>query len=205
MVEIQALNGIFAPARSRQPTDSPPAAGLPDDSDLSRCLARALASQVCDTRAAPPRAATVTRPARPIRPGPLESRAAPPRTLERTGIVTVSSRSGVSPMALRSVGSGPLAAVRGPRPGASGLRLLGPGQRAGRSESAWRAPSGVCQRGSGASGGPKHVGNVPMHGPKPLACFLLTRGLVLHHDAPAHRAAPRPRRSARCASATETA
>ncbi len=48
-VEIQALNCIFAPARSRQPTDSPPAAGLPDDSDSSRCLARALAPQVCDT------------------------------------------------------------------------------------------------------------------------------------------------------------
>jgi hypothetical protein len=51
-VEIQALKGlncIFAPARTRQPTDSPPAAGLPDDSDSSPCLAWALAPQVCDT------------------------------------------------------------------------------------------------------------------------------------------------------------
>jgi hypothetical protein len=48
-VEIPALNGIFASARSRQPTDSPPAAGLPDDSDSSRWLARALAPQVCET------------------------------------------------------------------------------------------------------------------------------------------------------------
>jgi hypothetical protein len=48
-LRYRALNGIFAPARSRQPTDSPPTAGLPDDSDSSRCLARALAPcQVCD-------------------------------------------------------------------------------------------------------------------------------------------------------------
>jgi hypothetical protein len=40
---------MLAPAQSRQPTDSPPAAGLPDDSDSSQCLARALAPQVCDT------------------------------------------------------------------------------------------------------------------------------------------------------------
>ncbi len=46
---IEALNGTFASARSRQPTDSPPAAGPPDDSDSSRCLARASAPQVCDT------------------------------------------------------------------------------------------------------------------------------------------------------------
>jgi hypothetical protein len=48
-VEIQALNGILAQARSRPPTDSPPAACPPDDSDSSRCLARALAPELSNT------------------------------------------------------------------------------------------------------------------------------------------------------------
>jgi hypothetical protein len=57
-IEIQALNGIFALALSRQPTDSPPATCLPDDSDSSRCLAEALAPQVCDTAGVSSRSGT---------------------------------------------------------------------------------------------------------------------------------------------------
>ena len=56
--ELPTLNGKFASARSRQPTDSHPATGSrkgrdPDDSDTSQCLARALTAQVYDTRSNP--------------------------------------------------------------------------------------------------------------------------------------------------------
>jgi hypothetical protein len=50
-VEILALSGMFASARSRPPTDPPPTADSrdSDDSNSNPCLARALAPQVCDT------------------------------------------------------------------------------------------------------------------------------------------------------------
>ena len=50
-VGMPTLNGKFASARSRHPTDSHPATGSqdPDDSDTSRCLARALTAQVYDS------------------------------------------------------------------------------------------------------------------------------------------------------------
>ncbi len=177
-VEIQALNGIFAPARSRQPTDSPPAAGLPDDSDSSPCLARAAAPQVCDTAASIPFGFRVLPPARArgVAPGaptlaggrasrptaggaPRERRRPQPA---RAALQSASVDGGVDwrqpPGPARAMGPRPAAAfrpaVRAPGPGRSAA-AAGRGEPApgGRHEPAGRQSPGAPERRS--SGAPE--------------------------------------------------
>jgi hypothetical protein len=78
-VEILALTGTFASARSLHPTDSPPAADSrdSDDSDSSRCLALSLAPKDCSTPLSRADGARLCDPPGPTHRGPLESRGLP--------------------------------------------------------------------------------------------------------------------------------